>query len=150
MSRGAGGREVLAIALLASLAASTVTRPAVAESDAGRADSSGASSSGAPADSVAPRKLLSTDGAIRVYAERRPGEGINGFWWEYDPKPDLQRLLDVAVRFVGLDDKPRERKVLEVCFDAGGHFHLPHGIVGVIIASKRRVFHETHSGNRRR
>jgi hypothetical protein len=40
------------------------------------------------------RKLLSTDGAVSAYEEAVPGEGIRGFWWEYDAAADLARLLD--------------------------------------------------------
>lgn len=60
----------------------------------------------APVDSTGLplRKLLSTDGGgIRVYEERRPGEGIDGFWWEYDPAVDLERLLDEDRRTRALD-----------------------------------------------
>ena len=96
VSRGGAVRIAYAILSLASLAASWATRPALAQTgEGGAADSSAApESTAAPADSLQPRKLLSTDGAIRVYAERKPGEGKNGFWWEYDPQPDLVRLLD--------------------------------------------------------
>ena len=40
------------------------------------------------------RTFLSTDGAISVYEEAQPGEGIDGFWWEYDREADLERLVD--------------------------------------------------------
>lgn len=68
--------------------------------DSAAADSAAADSTAPPAN---PRKLLSTDGAVQVYEELRPGEGINGFWWEYDPAADLQRLLDEDLRARPLD-----------------------------------------------
>ncbi len=76
---------------------------AVADStaaDSTAADSTAADSAAVPAN---PRTLLSTDGAVQVYEELRPGEGINGFWWEYDPRADLERLLDEDLRSRPLD-----------------------------------------------
>ncbi|MCA9753050.1 MAG: hypothetical protein KC591_12715, partial [Gemmatimonadetes bacterium] len=50
----------------------------------------------AVADSA--RTPISSDGAITVYEELRPGEGIEGFYWAYDPLSDLQRLVDTRRR----------------------------------------------------
>lgn len=101
--RREGARRAVAIALLGSLVASAPMRFAFAQ-DGGVADSTTSSSADSSrAAALPPRQLLSTDGSIRVYAERRPGEGINGFWWEYDPKPDLERLLDKDRRTRPLD-----------------------------------------------
>ena len=78
--------------------------PLAAADDAAPADSAAAAADStaapaAPADSTAVlRKIISTDGAISVFEEARPGEGIEGFWWEYDPVADLQRLLDDDLR----------------------------------------------------
>ncbi len=49
---------------------------------------------GAPADSASPRALVSSDGSVSVFEELVPGEGIDGFWWEFDPAAELERLLD--------------------------------------------------------
>jgi hypothetical protein len=70
------------------------------------ADSAGA----AAADTTLVRRLLSTDGAVSVFEEAVPGEGIEGFWWEYDAGADLERLLD--------EDRREER--LEPVVDAFG------------------------------
>ena len=59
--------------------------------------------SGAQADSTAARDEISTDGAVTVYEETVPGEGIEGFWWEYDAQADLVRLLDARARGVRLE-----------------------------------------------
>jgi hypothetical protein len=59
-------------------------------------------SAAAPADSTA-RELISTDGSVSVFKEARPGEGIEGYWWEYDPFTDLQRLTDTRLREQPLD-----------------------------------------------
>ena len=42
--------------------------------------------------------MISTDGAVSVFEEARPGEGIEGFWWEYNADADLVRLLDKDLR----------------------------------------------------
>lgn len=60
---------------------------------AGRAQSDDGGGA-APADTTEARELISTDGAVSVFTEQRPGEGIEGFWWVYDPDADLKRLLD--------------------------------------------------------
>lgn len=57
----------------------------------------------APADATVDRTLISTDGAVSVYEEREPGEGIEGFWWEYDGPSDLARLLDKDERATPLE-----------------------------------------------
>jgi hypothetical protein len=56
-----------------------------------------------PDTSRAERKLISTDGAVSAYEEATPGEGIEGFWWEYDAQKDLTRLLDDDLRTKLLD-----------------------------------------------
>lgn len=88
---------VLAVAGLGAPAAGQDDESAAAGGSA--ADTTAADSTAAPN----PRTFLSTDGAIRVYEELRPGEGINGFWWEYDPQADLTRLLDDDLRDRPLD-----------------------------------------------
>jgi hypothetical protein len=111
--RGARGRlsvhtrRTLALGVGVVLTAAAAVAQTSADSTAASAADTSAAS-GAPPDSA--RTLLSTDGAVRVYAERRPGEGINGFWWEYDPKADLERLLD----------KDRRARPLEKLVDAFG------------------------------
>lgn len=60
-----------------------------------------ADSTGAPADTTRP--LISTDGSVYVYEELRPGEGLEGFWWEFDPDAELARLLDQERRGERLD-----------------------------------------------
>jgi hypothetical protein len=89
----AGGRvrARLAVAALLFLALVAPGRGAMGQEDLGGAASD---STAAPADSTTTRKLLSTDGAVQVFDEAVPGEGIEGFWWEYDPDADLERLLD--------------------------------------------------------
>jgi hypothetical protein len=77
-------RSAAAVALL--LVAAALAAPAAAQT--------GSDSTAAPADTTEKRDLLSTDGAVSVYEELKPGEGIDGFWWEYDPTADLERLLD--------------------------------------------------------
>jgi hypothetical protein len=57
-------------------------------------ESSAAQGGGAPADSASPRTLVSTDGSVSVFEELVPGEGTDGFWWEFDPAAELERLLD--------------------------------------------------------
>jgi hypothetical protein len=60
-------------------------------SSAGSADTSAS-----PADTTAKivRKIVSSDGSIFVYEERYPGEGIEGFYWEFNKEEELSRLLD--------------------------------------------------------
>jgi hypothetical protein len=74
------------IVLIAVLVASAAAAPARAQATD--------DSTAAAADTTQARKLLSTDGAVTVYEEAKPGEGIEGFWWEYNPLADLERLLD--------------------------------------------------------
>ncbi|MFN8178506.1 MAG: hypothetical protein U0167_11265 [bacterium] len=96
-------------ALLAALLTGAPARPALAQSPGSDTTATPIDSTAvtptltAPPDSLPPRRLLSTDGAIRVYQERRPGEGKNGFWWEYDANADLTRLLDKDRRSRPLD-----------------------------------------------
>jgi hypothetical protein len=70
-----------------------------------------------------PRTFISTDGGgIRVFEERRPGEGIDGFWWEYDPAVDLERLLD----------EDRRSRLLDKLTDAFGfEIFAPESIVAL-------------------
>jgi len=85
-----------------ALAALLILVPALLLGAAGTAGAQGGGEGGtvadstaaAPADTSGTRKFLSTDGAVQVYEEAVPGEGIDGFWWEYDPEADLARLLD--------------------------------------------------------
>ncbi|HMB67937.1 MAG TPA: hypothetical protein VKU85_01455, partial [bacterium] len=87
VTRRAECRALGALALLAGLApAAFLAGPALAQT--------ASDSTSAPADTTDARELISTDGAISVFEEARPGEGIEGFWWEYDPEADLERLLD--------------------------------------------------------
>lgn len=100
----ASARALLALAT-ALLAAAGLGAPAAGQDDESAA-AGGSAADTTAADSTAapnPRTFLSTDGAIRVYEELRPGEGINGFWWEYDPQADLTRLLDDDLRDRPLD-----------------------------------------------
>jgi hypothetical protein len=78
------------------------TTVSVAEDEGGGAPADSASAPAAP-DSAVTRKFLSTDGSVRVYEEAVPGEGIEGFWWEYDSQADLARLLDKERRDQPLD-----------------------------------------------
>lgn len=80
-----------------------------ADADSTAADSTAADST-ATDSTDALRKFLSTDGAVSVYEEAAPGEGIEGFWWEYQPDADLQRLLD----------KDQRNQKLETLTDAFG------------------------------
>ncbi|MBZ0266956.1 hypothetical protein K8I85_02270 [bacterium] len=80
---------LLLLAIIALLGSADAVR-AQEEGGGGAADSTAA----APADTTEARRFLSADGAVEVYEEAVPGEGIEGFWWEYDPEADLARLLD--------------------------------------------------------
>ncbi|HMB70215.1 MAG TPA: hypothetical protein VKU85_12920, partial [bacterium] len=92
-----------ALALLAGLAAVAWGPRAYGQGDAGSGEgSTSGDSTAAPADTTG-RDELSTDGAVTVYEEAVPGEGIDGFWWEYDAEADLLRLLDKDRRDAPLD-----------------------------------------------
>jgi hypothetical protein len=62
------------------------------------ADTAAASSdtTASPADTTAKviRKVVSSDGSVFVYEEAYPGEGIEGFYWEFNKEAELTRLLD--------------------------------------------------------
>ncbi|MGQ0720375.1 MAG: hypothetical protein ACT4PE_02235 [Candidatus Eiseniibacteriota bacterium] len=79
-----------AVRMLLALAAVVFGPEAAVSEEAGTAGSAGAAADSA----VVARTLVSTDGAIAAFEEAVPGEGIKGFWWEYDAAADLARLLD--------------------------------------------------------
>ncbi|MGH2571672.1 MAG: hypothetical protein ACRDGR_10620, partial [bacterium] len=56
-----------------------------------------------PPDTTSTRPLISTDGSVSVYEEATPGEGIEGFWWEFNAAAELARLLDKDRREDRLD-----------------------------------------------
>jgi hypothetical protein len=56
-----------------------------------------------PPDTTSSRTLISTDGSVSVYEEATPGEGIDGFWWEFNAGAELARLLDKDRRDDRLD-----------------------------------------------
>ncbi|GJM44239.1 MAG: hypothetical protein DHS20C21_10810 [Gemmatimonadota bacterium] len=87
-----------ALLVILALAGSGTRATGQTDSSGGSAADSTAGGNGAPADSAVVRALLSTDGAVTVFEEATPGEGIEGFWWEYDPTSDLTRLLDKDLR----------------------------------------------------
>lgn len=98
-------RARLAIAALLLLALTGHGREVRAQEGGGAGTDSTATggSPGAPADTSAARTFLSSDGAVSVFEEATPGEGIDGFWWQYDPEADLARLLDRDLRAQDLD-----------------------------------------------
>jgi len=68
------------------------------------------------------RTLVSTDGAVSVYEEAVAGEGIEGFWWEYDPQADLVRLLD---------DNRRDERLVPLVDPFGFELAIPDSIVAL-------------------
>ena len=123
-------RPLVALAALALAGAATAAAQGTSPADTTGtpADtSSAAAADSAAADSDAetpsnPRQFISTDGAVTVWGELRPGEGINGFWWTYDPKTDLERFLD----------EDRRKQPLEKLTDAFGfQVFAPESIVAL-------------------
>lgn len=96
-------RTMLPVALAALLALFSVPAAGQEGTGDGGSDESAAAAGDSTQASGPERKFLSSDGAIFVFEELRPGEGINGFWWEYDAAADLQRLLDEDRRNRPLD-----------------------------------------------
>jgi hypothetical protein len=84
-------------AILVALVASWALGIGGARAQSGSSGSD-SSATGAAADSAVVRDEVSTDGAITVFQEAFPGEGIDGFYWVYDPLKDLERLLDTRRR----------------------------------------------------
>jgi hypothetical protein len=111
-------RSTLLPSILPFLLAALVVAPAQAQTGG---------SGGADADTTATRKLISTDGSVSVFEETTPGEGIEGFWWEFDPEQELARLLD----------QNRREEVPEPIVDAFG-FEL--SIPDTILALRDSVF----------
>jgi hypothetical protein len=99
--RGPPHRSAAALAALIVLAGAAGALAAESAGGGTGADSTDSTGSAAADSSAAHRTLISTDGAVQVYEELQPGEGIEGFWWEYDAQSDLERLLD--------DDRRDER-----------------------------------------
>ncbi len=96
-------RSLRAALVAASIACAPALPEAVFAQDGGGAT---------PADSAAAagRKRIDSSGAITVYQEAFPGEGIEGFYWTFDPRAELDRLLD----------KDRRDQPLEPIRDAFG------------------------------
>jgi len=101
--RGGGGVAAMSVVRRAALVAGLAVVLAAAGARAADGEDAESAAAASAADTTTARRLLSTDGAIRVYEELRPGEGINGFWWEYDKEADLSRLLDEDARDRKLD-----------------------------------------------
>ncbi|MDP6529732.1 MAG: hypothetical protein QGI43_08600 [Gemmatimonadota bacterium] len=78
--------------------------PAHADSAEGSSASDTTSAASATPDSAATasRKMVSESGAVSVFEELQPGEGIDGFWWEFDTEAELARLLNDELK----DERP--------------------------------------------
>jgi len=89
-----------AFLLFAACAGAVPAAPSLSLAQAG-SDTTG----GAPADTTLKvvRKVVSSDGSVFVYEEAYPGEGIEGFYWEFDKESELARLLDKERREKRLD-----------------------------------------------
>lgn len=93
--------RALALASLALLVVGGALQPARGQDEGGGSGGGDTliDSTSAVSDATAvQRELISTDGSISVFKEARPGEGIDGFWWEYDAAADLVRLSDPQQR----------------------------------------------------